>query len=306
MLGLPEVTPDQALAVTQQFSGSGSPALFLSSALVVFARIAGFFMFVPFFGSQNIPMTARVGFALVLSAIVSPLVMDTIAPGLAEAGGLNLILLLLNQGLIGLMLGLSVAFVFYAIESAGRIIDTQRGSNMSDIVAPMTGDRTSPTGQWLMMLALVILLTTGQHLMLIDGLVQSFQAVPATMSLDWLGHVENGKLPEGTVMHRFAQLSGEMLVIVIKIAAPAMLSLLLADILLGIINRGAPQVNVFALSQVIKGPLGIGALLISIWAISSYIGDGAIADLFASQRFDGGDVDGVSFFGLIELMDKNT
>jgi type III secretory pathway component EscT len=74
----------------------------------------------------------------------------------------------------------------------------------------------------------------------------------------------------------FAEMSGASLLLTLQIAAPAMITLMLTDVLLGIINRGAPQVNVFALSQVIKGPIGIAALMIAILPIWNYLGDHAL------------------------------
>ncbi len=219
---------------------------------------------------MNIPMTARVGFAVVLTAVITPAVATSTIKGIAmSGGGFGLLMLFINQVLIGLVLGLMGALVVYGIESAGRIIDTQRGSNMSDIVAPMTGERTSPTGQWLMMLAVSIMVATDQHLLLLRGVVNSFTLFPPTSSLSWVGSPHDGHASEFVL--RLADFSGQSLIITLSVAAPAMFSLLMADVMLGIINRGAPQVNVFALSQVIKGPLGIAAVLLSLMAVANYI-----------------------------------
>lgn len=281
MLGLPEVSPDQASAALNAVSGGATPGVMLGSALVVFARIAGFFLFVPFFGSLNIPMMARVGLAAVLAVVITPLVVDSVAPGVAAAGGgTGVVFLIVNQALIGLLLALVASFVFQAVESAGRIIDTQRGTNMSDVIAPQSGERTSPAGQWLMMVALVILLVSNQHLLLLDGIVKSFDALPATTSLDWITH--GGKL-EGSAVQELARLSGKMLELTVQIAAPAMISLMLADVLLGIINRGAPQVNVFALGMIIKPPLGVAAMLVGLAATVVFLCDHMIPHMLEND-----------------------
>ena len=277
MFGLPTITTDQAAAAFGSATGA-EPAIMLLAGLVVLGRLVGFMMVAPFFGSMNIPMTARMGLAVVLTAVITPLMLSTAVPAVAAAGqGLGLLLLLVNQVLIGVMMGFVPAFVFYAVESAGRIIDTQRGSNITDIIAPQTGERTSPVGQWLMMIALMILVLSNQHLLMLDALIDSFKVFPATASLDWIGNPLNG---DTKLIEHFANMSGAMLEMTMKIAAPAMISLMLADILLGIINRGAPQVNVFALSQVIKGPIGIGALLVAIASIVAYIETDAIPGIF--------------------------
>ncbi|MCW2962307.1 MAG: flagellar biosynthetic protein FliR/type secretion protein SpaR/YscT/HrcT [Thermoleophilia bacterium] len=259
--------------------------------LVVLARILGFMIVAPFFGSMNIPMTARVGFSLVLTAATVPFVKHDISASLAlelkSGGAFDLLLLLVNQVLIGLMLGFCASFIFYAIESAGRIIDTQRGSNITDIIAPQTGERTSPTGQWLMMVALMILLVSGLHMEMISGLLNTFKIFPPTASLGWIGDpLQSGAAhpSQESVISAFAQMSGDSLLLTLQIAAPAMMTLLLTDVLLGIINRGAPQVNVFALSQVVKGPIGIAAIMVALLPTWGYLRDHAIPSIVDGDR----------------------
>lgn len=266
---IPGAPENLALAAT-----AGAPSLaVLGQGLVVFARMLGVFAFAPFFGSMNIPMPVRVTLAFIIATAITPLVKDNVLLNGAE--GPMFMLLLINQVLIGIFMGLAVAFVFFGIESAGRVIDTQRGSNMSDLVAPTIGDRTSPLGQWMMMVALVILLTSGQHLVMLTGFINSFETLPATLSFSWIN--------EASVM-KFAELSSNVLVITVAIAAPAMVSLLLSDVLLGIINRGAPQVNVFMFSLPIKAVLGIAAVLFALPLIVHHIDDNLLPEILGTGK----------------------
>lgn len=290
MINLPPIDPTAAGHVFQGVAGATQdPTLLLGTFLIVVARFAGFFIVAPFFGSMNVPMTVRVAFVAVLSIVLTPFVQEYATPALVEAGGkigIPFFLLLINQALVGVMFGFIGAFVFYAIESAGRIIDTQRGSNITDIIAPQTGDRTSPTGQWLNMVALIILVITGGHLLMLDAFIDTFRIFPPTASLDWItahGAKFHAMEKPSSAISMFAYLSGHSLLATLQVAAPAMISLMLADVLLGIINRGAPQVNVFALSQVVKGPIGIGAVLIALVPIMSFINDQLISSIFDSS-----------------------
>lgn len=280
MPAFPNIDPAAAGTVLQGIADSSQdPTILLGTFLIVLARFAGFFFVAPFFGSMNVPMTARVALASVLSIVLTPFVQEYATPALIEAGGkigIPFLLLLVNQALVGVVFGFIGAFIFYAIESAGRIIDTQRGSNITDIIAPQTGERTSPTGQWLNMVAIMILITTGGHLVMLDAFLDAFRIFPPTASLDWITH---GARFGGSPVQAFAELSGRSLLITMQVAAPAMISLMLADVLLGIINRGAPQVNVFALSQVVKGPIGIAAVMVALVPIISFINDELITSI---------------------------
>ena len=263
--------------------GAQNPTLFLMIFGAVLARILGFMIVAPFFGGMNIPMTARVGFSVILATVTTPYVDGVVGPALVLAlkgnGSFDYVLLLVNQVLVGLFLGFCGSFIFYAVESAGRVIDTQRGSNITDIIAPQTGERTSPTGQFLMMVALVIFLVSGLHMEMLKGFLNTFEVFPPTLGLEWLGDPiqASSQRPELTsAIKTFAEMSGSSLLLTLQIAAPAMITLMLTDILLGIINRGAPQVNVFALSQIVKGPIGIAALMIALLPTWNYLSDHAL------------------------------
>jgi len=300
-LGLPQITTGQAMDALGTVMGPGlAPEVMMATFFVVLARMIGFIVVAPFFGSMNIPMTARVSLAVVLTTVITPMVAADAQMGLIEngpPGGFDFLMLLVNQLFIGLMFGFVAAFIFYGVESAGRVIDTQRGSNITDIIAPQTGDRTSPVGQWLMMFALMVLLTSNQHLLILDAMIDTFRLFPASGSLDWIGDpLRGGSLQHmSPVLKEFVALSGQSLEITIKIAAPAMLSLMLTDILLGIINRGAPQVNVFALSQVVKGPIGIGGVLVALGSIALFLENGALTSIWKGNH---------SIGNLAELMGK--
>lgn len=292
-LGAPHISPDAAGNLIGTIVGgdaAADPTLYLIVAGAVLARILGFMMVAPFFGSLNIPMTARVAFSVALTCITVPFAFDVVSVSLASelkhGGSLDYLFLLLNQVLIGLMLGFCASFITYAVESAGRIIDTQRGSNMSDIVAPQTGERTSPAGQWMMMIALVILVTSGLHMVMLKGFLDTFKVFPPTLGLEWLGDPlkASPNHPELTsVISSFAKMSGDSLLLTLQIAAPAMITLMLTDVLLGIINRGAPQVNVFALSQVAKSPIGIAAIMIALIPTWSYLENNALPSIIEGK-----------------------
>lgn len=291
LANIPTIDPAQAARTFGDLVGTEDPQIFLLVGAAVLARILGFMIVAPFFGGMNIPMTARVGFSVILTAVVTPYAIGTVGPVLHEelkgGGAFDFVLLLVNQVFIGLFLGFCASFIFYAIESAGRVIDTQRGSNMSDLIAPSTGERTSPTGQFLMQIALMILLVSGMHMQMLEGFLGTFEVFPPKLGLEWLGDplANSADHPElQGVIAAFAEMSGASLLLTLQIAAPAMIVLMLTDVLLGIINRGAPQVNVFALSQVVKGPIGIAALMIALLPTWNYVRDHALPRITTGEH----------------------
>ena len=60
------------------------------------------------------------------------------------------------------------------------------------------------------------------------------------------------------------ELTGAVLAIGVQLAAPAMIALLLTDLLFGLINRVAPQINVFFLGLPVKMVMGLLVVLASL------------------------------------------
>ena len=107
---------------------------------LAFARVVTAIYFAPFFGGQSVPARVRVGLAFMLAAML--------APNLARGGNVQLspllmVALLAKEVLVG-MLGIVFQFVFYGIQMAGDLIDTQRGMNQFLLRAPARGTGLRP------------------------------------------------------------------------------------------------------------------------------------------------------------------
>src|SRR5262245_20218928 len=98
---------------------------FLALFLLAMARLAVAIYFVPFFGGQAVPSRVRVGLAVILAAVLAPNLSHT-APALNPV---LLVALLAKEVMIGALFGIACQFVFYGIQMAGILMDTQRGMN---------------------------------------------------------------------------------------------------------------------------------------------------------------------------------
>jgi len=72
-----------------------------------------------------------------------------------------LLLLALRECGVGLVMGFVAACMFRAVEAAGRLTDTLRGANLADVIAPGEGSRSSPLGELLLLLSVVVFLEAG-------------------------------------------------------------------------------------------------------------------------------------------------
>ncbi|WP_027963202.1 flagellar biosynthetic protein FliR [Halalkalibacillus halophilus] len=209
------------------------PAFFL-----IVARLAGFFMLVPFFSYHTIPMMHRVGFVMILAWImyfsidIPPLLIDG-----------QYIIMLLKELLVGLLIGLVAYVILAAVQIAGGFIDFQMGFAIANVVDPQTGIQSPIVGQYFYIFALLFLVATDAHHLLIDGIFYSYQFIEFNDMIP----IHDDSFPEFMMITM-----GSMFTIAFQMAIPIVGTLFLVDIALGMIARTVPQVNVFVVGLPLK------------------------------------------------------
>lgn len=210
----------------------------------------------PFLFGRPVPRYVMVGASMVLALFVYPALVPLHPPELSD-NLFNLFMLFLKEAFYGIALGMSVAVIFYGFEAAGAMIDGQRGLSMARILIPQLGEQGSITGSFLYQLAIVIYLAIGGHRAFFTAFFESYRALPLLA----FPHVGPGVLP---LMNLFVDLTGTVLLMSLQLAAPIIIAIFIADVILGIANRIAPQINVWELGFNVKGYVGILLLFVSL------------------------------------------
>lgn len=240
------------------FDVEQSPQTFLVLVGLGFARLLSFLIIVPFFGGASVPSRVKVTTALAFVIIVYPSLTASMSTGVPLSfGAIGFAALLIKEAFVGFTLGFIATLVFEAVQVAGRLIDTQRGSSMNELFAPQLQTRVSELGLFKLQFAIVVFLAIGAHRLFIEALLRSFEVIPAT-GFPRLG---SGWTP---LAASITTLTGQVLLIGVQLAAPALVALLLTDLMFGIINRVAPQINVFFLSMPIKMFVGVFVVLLAL------------------------------------------
>jgi flagellar biosynthetic protein FliR len=242
--------------VLKTFEVGQSPQSFFVLFFLSFARFISFIYIIPFFGGRLVPTQVKIATATALVIITYPSLLAELPSEGAPLGfgAVGFVGLLAKEVFVGFTLGFVASLVFEAVKVAGRIADLQRGSTMSELffVTPFE-ERTSELGQFQLLLAVVIFLSTGAHRFFISALVRSFEFIPAMK----FPHIESGWTPAAEFL---TTMTGSVLSIGIQLAVPVIITLLITDLFFGLINRAAPQVNVFFLSMPVKMWIGIFVL----------------------------------------------
>lgn len=251
------------LATLQSILAAAGIRVDVQSFLVLYglclARLAAVISLAPFFGGPSAPGQVKLGLAAVLAAVLFP----TITPpaGLATPiSPMLFVALLIKEGLLGAVIGLMSQILFYAVQMAGTLIDSQRGANQMNFLAPQLAGPTSVLGQLQCQTALVLFVTIDGHLLFLRGLHASFSVVPI-LSLP------SAQAGVGPVLDQIVRLTAEALAVALMLAAPVLLALFLVDASFGVLGRVAGQIQIHSESQPVKAIAGLAVFLLALGLI---------------------------------------
>jgi type III secretion protein T len=223
-------------------SGSFSSVETLQLSLILcLPRIAASLFILPLMTKENVPVMVRNSFCVILAIIAGPIAFVGIDVG--NIAKTLFPMLMIKELFIGAGIGFLFGSVFWALSTAGGIIDTQTGMNMANALDPIQGHQATPTSVWLSQFGTWLFMASGGFLIFLDVLLTSYKVIPITATLSSLS------LAHSEIF------IGEMSFIMSKallFAAPAILLLTLVDFGFGLINRFAQQLNVLPLSMPVK------------------------------------------------------
>ncbi len=217
----------------------------IETFVMIFIRISAIILSVPVLGSRFVPLTVRVGLALTMSMLVYPGV--PVPPELTSVKLIGLVPYIVSEIMLGIVIGVVVRIVFEGIQLGGQVIGFQMGFGIVNVMDPVSGANFSAIAQIKNLLATLLFLSLGLHFWFIKAMVLSFSTIP-------LFHCY---LTHSLLKHVF-DLSSNIFLIAVKIAAPVMATLLFTSVALGVIARGVQGMNIL----IVGFPLKIAAGLI--------------------------------------------
>jgi flagellar biosynthetic protein FliR len=232
--------------------------------MAVMARCGGLALAAPVIGDQRVPHRFKIGLTVVLASILMP-----IAP--AAAPGVNPAAVIVMELLVGLLIGFAGRFVLDAAVYAGGIASFPAGMAIAKQLDPVTQVHIPILGSFYRLLGALTYLAIGGHRTLLAGLAKSYEIVPpggVTFSGGWLEPV--------------VSMTGRVIVIGFRIAAPIFISGLLVNLVLMLIARAVPQMHILIVGAPIK--LGVGLLAVAfslhvVVALMEEALDGSLNDL---------------------------
>lgn len=237
------------------------------------ARISALLLSAPLFSSRQVPVRLRLLLMLVITFLIAPTL-----PQLPEADVLSHsgFMILLQQILIGVMMGFLLQMVFGALVFGGQVIAYSMGLGFASMVDPANGVQVPVISQFYLILATLLFLILNGHLHMIELVADSFITMPVAVD----GISRNGLLD--IVAWGSRLFAGGLI-----IALPIVGAMLMVNLGMGVVMRAAPQLNIFSVGFPITMLLGFALMWVSlpnVFDVFSNLQDEAFLHLMQTLR----------------------
>ncbi len=223
--------------------------------ILMFARLGTMTMLMPGIGERGIPTRIRLVIALILTLVMLPIYRSSY-PTVPMANFGPIVALLVQEAIIGAVLGLTARLTLSALEVAGATIANQMGLGFATAVDPNQGQQGMMIGNLLAVLGVALIFATDMHHLAIGALDYSY-------TLFKPGEF----LPASDVTQLMLSIIAGAFKIGVQLAAPFLVFGLLFNLGLGILARLMPQLQVFFLGLPLSITIGFVMLAAFLGAV---------------------------------------
>ena len=217
--------------------------------LLVLVRVSAAFMLLPGIGDVYVSPRIRLLFALTVTLVVLPTLLDTL-PAVPETI-LALAVLLVGEILIGLFIGVIARALLTALEVAGTVASMTTSLANAQVFNPAAAVQGSLVSGFFLVAALVLIFATDLHHLLLMAVIGSYRLFPP------------GEMPPINDMAQVvATLVADGFTVGVQLAAPFLVVALVVYTAMGLMSRLMPQMMIFFVALPAQIITGIGVLLV--------------------------------------------
>lgn len=219
-----------------------------AAAFLLFCRLGSCVMLLPGYGSARVPGQVRLMIALALSASLVPLLHGTISPALRDLDDVQRLLIVINEVLTGVTIGLMGRSFLLALQFSATLMVNTIG--LAGIPGqPMDDAEALPALATLLSVAAVaLLMASGLHVEVLRAVVDSYAALPIGPDFD-----------AGAIVDRLLATLRDTYLLALRLASPFAVYGVAVNVALGLANRFAPQISIYF---PLMGAVTIGGLLL--------------------------------------------
>ena len=228
---------------------------YLTTFILVLARIAGLVIAAPMFGHLLVPSNVRAGFAGVMALALTPAIAAASPPAVPDSIW-TLADAVIVESALGALIGFVAQLVFAGAQMGGQLAGMQIGFGLVNLVDPQSQSQVTVVAEWQNLFTLLVFLVLDIHHLLIAALLETFRTAPP------------GELAIAAPGLRAAVgLAGGIFSLGVRVTAPVLIALLLSNATLGILARAVPQLNI----MVVGFPVNVGVGLLMLGAMMPFM-----------------------------------
>lgn len=228
--------------------------------ILVTARISGIFTFNPIFSRQNVSTRVKAGASLAFAAVTLMYMGGSVSYHVN--GAVGLVFTLVQELLIGLVLGFIVNLILTVIIYAGDVMDTQIGFGMAKAMDPSTGIQMPLFANVFYYIYILYFFIVGGHLKYIELFIMSYDTLPIGFSFT---------ADTVNLSYFLANYLGTVLTLAVKFAMPVIAAELITEFIIGVMMKAVPSIQIFVLNIQLKIVVGMIVLLAVAKPMSDFL-----------------------------------
>lgn len=232
----------------------------VAAALVLTAlRVGGLLLIAPAWSARSVPMRLRTAMLVVFAVLLLPSAQST-----ADLATLRITpATFLSETVVGFVIGMAAALIIGAAEFAGELMTNTIGLSGAAIFDPINNTQGAVLQQFMQLMAIVILLVSGGHIIMLQAVAHSFVAMPLGAPLS---------LGQGS--HAVVKAASSIFSTGVQFSAPVIATILLMNMALAVLGRAAPQLNIMTVAFPLQICVGLltfaGSLALIVHAMSDW------------------------------------
>ena len=215
----------------------------LSDFLLPLVRISSMIMIMAGLGARNVPTRIKLGLAIVVTFVAVPMLPPATFNNLFS---FEMILVVIQQMLIGVAIGFASTLLLNTFVLAGQILAMQTGLGFASVVDPSNGLNVPAVGQFYLILATLLFFVFNGHLMMIQMVIHSFEVLPIDGNWWAVDHYWD-----------IVTWGGWMFTTALVLALAPLTAMLVINMSFGVMTRAAPQLNIFSIGFSIAQIMGL-------------------------------------------------
>ena len=227
----------------------------LSGLVLVGIRIAGLFVFMPFFSSASIPVRIKTAMAVSFTLAAGPMLLSL--PGAHVELGVASVL---GECAVSLVFGLTVSLLMELANMTGQLVGLQTSFTLVNLIDPNSQVEITLFSQMFQLLVVTLMVTAGLDRILLLGLLRTFVVLPPGAALTQAGGLRDIlPLVSGVFLAAF------------QLAAPLLAATTLIEVAIALMSKLSPQLPVMALTIPAKTMISLLVLISSLSFWNSFL-----------------------------------